>query len=661
MDKLYRDSSTLPVGSIQAKGWLRDWLQVSADGWMLDFATQKHKNIWPKFFWNRNNTHEVEFDENNQTITLCDYTAYLVDSMMRHAVMLPDCRLRREAEEWVRLCLEYQDEDGYIGAFTKPHRYKHWLEVFSQCLTFEGLLYWYEGTGDKAVLDAVKRGFDNLTDAWNAPETCQGIYGGHGAVYLRIAIKMYELFGDERYKKTAEEIMERYGWQERFLPKKKRGSGAPLVTVSDPLYQQHLVVSAEHVGFPMLIYELTGDRYMRRASEAGYEDMVKNHLTETGTPLGNEWLLNQGPRLGSEHCGSVDWMINCLLMGQITGEVKYFDAAEKVLFNAYPAAKRPDQRLLAYTHCMNELVASETSVPHTYNPTDWWASRAHFHTAHEPLCCNSNSSRAIPWYIDNMIQKTAKGLRIATYGPCRTEIGCGGVKGTLVEETEYPTEDTVRIRISFPEKVNTQIELRVPAWSDKAVITRNGRRYEAEAGKFFVLKGTFRDDEITIEFDNHIRLVEWGRAEFNLRPKAAVVTRGPLVYALHPRETWIRIPSPASAPVQDKKYMEVYRVVAKNGSGWNKAIYADFENPESCMEFVRLPHRKGKPFEYATVGIRVKGRTVKNWKLSGSKDEPTTPPLPRLPMELSETDEEITLVPFGCTRLRMAYIPLVNG
>ena len=137
-----------------------------------------------------------------------------------------------------------------------------------------------------------------------------------------------------------------------------------------------------------------------------------------------------------------------------------------------------------------------------------------------------------------------------------------------------------------------------------------------------------------------------------------VVNRGPLVYVLPAQEDWIRIPSPAAAPVQRPEDHECYRVIA--APGWNLALYVDFEHPENCMEFVRLETPPdSRPFEYAPVGIRVQAAPVADWTLDGSPKHPLTPALPMLPMELGEK-REVTLVPFGCTHLRVTYMPVAE-
>ncbi len=76
--------SNLVPGSIVPDGWLKEWTRINADGWLLHYAKSRDVGVYGKF-WNRNETADVIFDENDQTLTLCDYTAYFADGMVRYA------------------------------------------------------------------------------------------------------------------------------------------------------------------------------------------------------------------------------------------------------------------------------------------------------------------------------------------------------------------------------------------------------------------------------------------------------------------------------------------------------------------------------------------------------------------------------------------------
>jgi len=67
-----------------------------------------------------------------------------------------------------------------------------------------------------------------------------------------------------------------------------------------------------------------------------------------------------------------------------------------------------------------------------------------------------------------------------------------------------------------------------------------------------------------------------------------------------------------------------------------------------------------RPWEQPALGLKARARRVLNWHLEGDPDHPRTPLPPYNPMRLSDEEEEVILVPFGFTNLRIAYLPTVD-
>ncbi len=670
--KTYGRFRPLPAGSIQPAGWLKTYAEINANAWLLHYARSQDVGVYGKF-WLRNQTAAVVFDEFNQTLTLCDYTAYFADGLAHYAQLFPQSELAAETRAWLEKLLASQDTQadaanpGYLGAFAPQARWQHWLEIFSQALTQEALLFWYESGGEARFLQAAAEAARPQWQAWYQPEQAlhvpsdpavrasdpvaqvqPGIFSGHGAIVVRALSQLYALTGDAAYLRFATDVLDRCGMTRAFLQP------------GDAIFGLHNAVGSEHVGLPAMVYEYSGSPELLQASRAAWDMLAQRHLSVDGTPHGNEIMLFTGPLHNCEHCSTVEWIITSHALARLTGEVRYADAAEKAFYNAYPAAKSPDGLLTAYMHTPNQLVASEWSQPHGWTSPDWCASRQHYHSAHEPLCCNVNGPRGIPYFIKSMIVQDAESVAVVYYGPCQAAISlphAGQV--TLNLETEYPFEDQVLLRIGCEMDAPFALRLRIPGWCRAAELTLNGERLETACppGSYAVIERAWQDgDRLQLHFDYAIQLIEYPRSEFGIREAGYALQRGPLLYALPVAEDWQEFQAPAHGPGTG---IRSFRLLPAPGAAWNYALILDRQQPEASLRLVRLETPPGgRPWEYASLGLQAAARRVLNWRLEGDEEHPKTPLLPFRPMRLSPETTPVTLIPFGFTHLRLAFLPL---
>jgi DUF1680 family protein len=192
---------------------------------------------------------------------------------------------------------------------------------------------------------------------------------------------------------------------------------------------------------------------------------------------------------------------------RMTGDPRYGDHLERVIYNTVLGVKQPDQ---------------DGDYPYysTYGPNAakvWYPRKW--------PCCSGTLVQGVADYVLGVYLRAEDGITINMYAP--SELRTQQVK--LVQTTAYPAEETISIRVESSTAQLWTMRLRIPSWLEQpAQITVNGASAGVieKPGSFAALRRRWRSGDLV-----QLRLPQSFRAEpiDGQHPNVVALMRGPVM------------------------------------------------------------------------------------------------------------------------------------
>lgn len=425
--------------------------------------------------------------------------------------------LREAVNEIVADIAAAQEDDGYLYLGTQtttgtpPERFTNLAgshELYCAGHLMQAAVALHRATGDEKLLGVATRLADYLCGEFGPGKREEA--DGHPEVELAL-IELFRETGQQRYLDLA-----------GFFLAQPQSSGDLPPIAERPALVGHSVRSGYICSGGADWYAETGDQKMWRNLLRLWDDLVGTKMYVTG----GVGAHHQGEEFGApyelpnarayaETCAQISHVMWAWRMLLVTGEARFADVIERILYNGFLSGVSLDGDEYFYR---NPLAADGD-----YQRQSWFRTN----------CCPPNIHRTLASLPGLIFSAGDEGLWVHLYDACRASLAApDGSAVELEVETRYPWDGRVDITVSPDGPGEFALMLRIPEWASQAELSVNGEPV-AEAprpGSYHELRRRWEPgDAVRLELEMTPYAVQSHPRVSDTRGCVAL-QRGPLVY-----------------------------------------------------------------------------------------------------------------------------------
>ncbi len=459
----------------------------------------------------------------------------------------PDKELEAYIDSVLLIVASAQEEDGYLYTARTmnpdhPHEWagsERWEKVEDFSHEFynlghmvEGAIAHYQATGKRTFLDIAMKYADCICREIGPNEGQLVRVPGHQIAEMALA-KLYVLTGDKKYLDEAKFFLDMRGKTTR----RDAYSQAHRPVVEQDEAVGHAVRAAYMYSGMADVAALTGDSSYINAIDRIWDNIVSKKLyitggigaTSSGEAFGRNYEL---PNMSAycETCAAIGNVYVNYRLFLLHGDSKYYDVLERSLYNGVISGVSLDGGAFFYPNPLESMGQHQRQA--------WFGC----------ACCPSNICRFIPSVPGYFYQTRERDLYVNLFGGNTAEIKVDGKKVVLTQETQYPWDGDILIKVDDNKAGQFRLRIRIPGWVRGRVtpsdlygycdnkqlsysVKVNGQPVTAELqdGYFGIDRKWKRGDRVEVHFDMEARLVKALEDVTDDQGRVSV-ERGPLVY-----------------------------------------------------------------------------------------------------------------------------------
>ena len=595
------------TNELKPQGWLRRQLEIQAEG-----LSGNLDKIWPDV---RDSAWIGGSREGWERVP------YWLDGFIPLAYLLENKDMIARAERYINAILKAQKSDGWICPCADKDRSAY--DTWAVLLITKVLTVYYDCSKDERIPEVIYNVLKNYYTLLKAGDIRLFNWGKSRWYEGFIAINFtYARYPEPWLKELAVILKEQGADYNTFTELWKRPLN--LWRHETHIVNMAMMLKAEAVSCELLETEYTDN------AEHLYSILDRYNGTPVGLFTGDECLSGLSPIQGTELCAVVEQMYSYELLYAHTGDRKWAERLELLAFNALPASISDDMWTHQYLQMSNQIACERFPGRSLFRTNN---SEAHLFGL-EPNygCCTANFNQGWPKFALSAFLHQGDTVLNALMIP--SELHDDGINIRL--ETNYPFENSARYSIHSDKDFNFTI--RIPAFAEHLIV--DGEKVSAKDLTFAIRAG--KPTEIFLSFE--------AAPHFTGRPhNLYTVQCGSLVFSVPVRYSAKMYEYEQNGVVRQYPYCD-YEYLPE--SDWNYAYHntALKVNRKAVGE---IPFSSQNP----PVTITAEVKQI-DWGLEdGFETVCAKTPLSLQPV--SDT-QAIELYPYGCAKLRMTELPVLE-
>lgn len=567
---------------------LRQWSSTTANDVLDKFEGHNQRNTLDNF----RNVAKGDRDSHNH-VNLPWFDGLIYESIRGIAdlmVLYPDNNLKMRVDSIVDLIAAAQATEpaGYINTYTQltenSHRWGEnggllrWMhDVYNAGMLVEAGVHYYKATGETKLLGVATR-MANLMCDYMGPEPKHNLVPAHSGPEEAL-VKLYRLYSSnpelavktgvpvnaENYLKLAEFWIEQRGhhcglpnwgsWgneqAEQWIRDNKyadtsvygnhsRPTFGPYAQDSIPLADQktiegHAVRATLYLAGVTAAAKENGNSEYIESARRLWDNMTGRRMYITGgvgavsfdEKFGNDYYLPSDAYL--ETCAAVGSGFFSNNMHQITGDARYMDEYERVLYNGVLTGISLDGDNYTYQNPLNS---------DSHSRWEW----------HDCPCCPPMFLKFMGNMPENIYSRRDNEIYVNLYVGSNATLPVGPTEVALKQTTAYPFKGDVSLEVNPSEETEISLRLRIPGWarscenphglytsavSSPVEIKVNGKKIDVKLSDGYALidRKWKKGDVVSMSLPMQPRFVTAHPEVKHLAGQVAIAC-GPLVYCL---------------------------------------------------------------------------------------------------------------------------------